>query len=256
MMFGNPQFYVNTQPGSPLPSSGLNRTTAEVVSPLPGTEKEIQELNELLDRKGWETELYTEVNATENSIKEVSNPRIFHVATHGFFKDEKKASKLDQEFNESAAYDNPLLKTGLLLTGAGDILNQTQFNYNLNNGILTAYEAMNLNLDQTDLVVLSACETGLGELQAGEGVYGLQRAFLVAGARTIIMSLFKVSDEATQQLMIKFYRKWIENGEQASGFHRCEERDQERIQRSNLLGSICDDRVGLELEEIMYKKRL
>ncbi len=218
MMFGNPQFYVDTQPGSPLPSSGLSRTTAEVVSPLPGTKKEIQELNELLDRKGWETELYTEVEATEGSIKEVSNPRIFHVATHGFFKDEKKASNLDQEFNESAAYDNPLLKTGLLLTGAGDILNQTQFNYNVNNGILTAYEAMNLNLDQTDLVVLSACETGLGELQAGEGVYGLQRAFLVAGARTIIMSLFKVSDEATQQLMIKFYRKWIETGNKRQAF--------------------------------------
>ncbi len=218
MMFGNPKFYVDTQPGVPLPSSGLSRSTAEVVSPLPGTKKEIQELDDLLDRKGWETQLYTENNATENSIKEVSNPKIFHVATHGFFQDQKKASKLDQEFNESAAYDNPLLKTGLLLTGAGDILNQTRYNYNVNNGILTAYEAMNLNLDETDLVVLSACETGLGELQAGEGVFGLQRAFLVAGARTIIMSLFKVSDEATQQLMIKFYRKWIETGDKRQSF--------------------------------------
>ncbi|MEO1256377.1 MAG: CHAT domain-containing protein, partial [Bacteroidota bacterium] len=125
---------------------------------------------------------------------------------------------LDKEYNETAAYDNPLLKTGLLLSGAGDILNQTQFNYNVDNGILTAYEAMNLNLDQTDLVVLSACETGLGEVQAGEGVYGLQRAFLVAGARTIVMSLFKVSDEATQQLMIKFYRKWIETGDKRQAF--------------------------------------
>ncbi|MEM9341242.1 MAG: CHAT domain-containing tetratricopeptide repeat protein, partial [Bacteroidota bacterium] len=218
LMFGNPQFYVDTTPGSPLPSSGLNRSTAEVVTPLPGTKREIMELDDLLDRKGWERQLYTEKEATETSIKEVSNPRIFHVATHGFFKEEKKTSKLDQEFNESAAYDNPLLKTGLLLTGAGDILNETQFNYNVDNGILTAYEAMNLNLDQTDLVVLSACETGLGELQAGEGVYGLQRAFLVAGARTIIMSLFKVSDDATQQLMVKFYRKWIETGNKRKAF--------------------------------------
>lgn len=218
MMFGNPQFYVSTKAGSPLPSSGLTRSTAEVVSALPGTKKEIDELDELLDRKGWDTQLFTDLLATETSIKEVTNPRIFHVATHGFFKDDKKTSKLDQEFNESAAYDNPLLKTGLLLTGAGDILNETQFNYNVDNGILTAYEAMNLNLDQTDLVVLSACETGLGELQAGEGVYGLQRAFLVAGARTIVMSLFKVSDEATQQLMIKFYRKWIETGNKRQAF--------------------------------------
>lgn len=218
LMFGNPTFYVNTQSGIPLASSGLTRSNAEIVSPLPGTKREIDELDDLLGRKGWATELYTGSDATEKSIKGVSNPRIFHVATHGFFKEEKNTSRLDQEFNESAAYENPLLKTGLLLTGAGDILNETKFNYNVDDGILTAYEAMNLNLDQTDLVVLSACETGLGELQAGEGVYGLQRAFLVAGARTIVMSLFKVSDEATQQLMIKFYRKWIETGNKRQAF--------------------------------------
>lgn len=218
MMFGNPQFYLQTQPGQPLASSGLTRSTAEVVSPLPGTKGEIEELDDLLDRKGWSTSKFTENNADEPSIKQVSNPRVFHVATHGFFKETPKASSLDQEYNETAAYENPLLKTGLLLAGAGDVLNQTQFNYNVDNGILTAYEAMNLNLDQTDLVVLSACETGLGEVQAGEGVYGLQRAFLVAGARTIVMSLFKVSDEATQQLMVKFYRKWIETGNKRQSF--------------------------------------
>ncbi|MEQ8628384.1 CHAT domain-containing tetratricopeptide repeat protein [Ekhidna sp.] len=218
MMFGNPQFYLQTQPGQPLPTSGLTRATAEVVTPLPGTKAEIEELDDLLDRKGWSTDKFTEIQANESSIKQVSNPRVFHVATHGFFKEAAAADVSDQEYNENAAYENPLLKTGLLLAGAGDILNQTQYNYNVDNGILTAYEAMNLNLDQTDLVVLSACETGLGELQAGEGVYGLQRAFLVAGARTIIMSLFKVSDEATQQLMVKFYRKWIETGNKRQAF--------------------------------------
>lgn len=218
MMFGNPQFYVSTSPGVPLSTSGLTRSTAQVVTSLPGTKLEIEELDELLDRKGWETGIFTEGNAGEAEIKKISSPRVFHVATHGFFQETTKASALDQEFNANAAYDNPLLKTGLLLAGAGDILNQTQYNYNLDNGILTAYEAMNLNLDQTDLVVLSACETGLGEVQAGEGVFGLQRAFLVAGARTIIMSLFKVSDEATQQLMVKFYRKWIETGDKRQAF--------------------------------------
>ncbi len=219
MMFGNPTFYVDTEPGLPVENSGITRATAEVVSPLPGTEKEVRELKQYLGDRGWEIDDYTENNATEPAIKAVSNPKIFHVATHGFFQDDQlQASALDQELRENAAYDNPLLKTGLLLTGAGDILNETKFNYNIDNGILTAYEAMNLNLDQTDLVVLSACETGLGELEAGEGVYGLQRAFLVAGAKTIIMSLFKVSDDATQQLMVKFYRKWLETGNKRQSF--------------------------------------
>ncbi len=219
MMFGNPQFYVKTRPGQPTAESGLTRENVEVVQQLPGTEKEIQEVKDYLGRKGWEINDYTEQNAEESAIKQINSPRIFHVATHGFFQpDNIEASALDAELNENYLYENPLLKSGLLLTGAGDILNETKYNYNIENGILTAYEAMNLNLDQTDLVVLSACETGLGELQAGEGVYGLQRAFLVAGAKTIIMSLFKVSDEATQQLMVKFYRKWLDTGNKRQAF--------------------------------------
>ncbi len=110
------------------------------------------------------------------------------------------------------------MRTGLIMTGGGDLLSKTTFNYNMKNGILTAYEAMNLNLDQTDLVVLSACETGLGKLEFGEGVYGLQRAFLVAGAKTLIMSMFKVDDTATQKLMVKFYQKWLDTGDKRQAF--------------------------------------
>lgn len=197
-MFGNPTFYLTASKDN-VP-----------ITPLPGTEVEINQLQQLLKQKGWATEHYLETKATEERIKELNSPKIFHVATHGFYKPTNELKPEDEmQGNELALTQNPLMRNGLLLKGAGDLLDKTDFNYNMENGILTAYEAMNLNLDKTDLVVLSACETGLGELQAGEGVFGLQRAFLVAGAKILIMSMFKVDDEATQKLMLKFYQKWL-----------------------------------------------
>jgi CHAT domain-containing protein len=205
-MFGNPTFY--------LTASADNNIAA-----LPGTEKEVVELQKLLEQKGWKTNEYVENAASEERVKELDSPKIFHIATHGFYTpaiDESDAAKLTE--NEAMLTENPLLKSGLLLRGAGDLFNKTKYNYNLESGILTAYEAMSLNLDKTDLVVLSACETARGEISNGEGVYGLQRAFLVAGAKTLIMSMFKVDDEATQKLILNFYKKWLTSGNLRQSF--------------------------------------
>ncbi len=205
-MFGNPRFYI-----------AANKEGN--ISPLPGTEKEINQLQFMLKQKGWNTQEYVEQLATEESIKDLNSPKIFHVATHGFYKPSEEITlESELESNEAQLTQNPLMRTGLLLKGAGDLLDMTDYNYNMDNGILTAYEAMNLSLDKTDLVVLSACETGLGQLEAGEGVYGLQRAFLVAGAKILIMSMFKVDDEATQKLMLKFYQKWLNSGNLRQSF--------------------------------------
>jgi CHAT domain-containing protein len=197
-MFGNPTFY--------LTASADHRA----ISSLPGTEKEVTQLQYILGQKKWTTTEYTENLAAEEKIKELNNPHVLHIATHGLYKPTEEMTLAKQiEGGEAFLAQNPLMRTGLLLKGAGDLLEKTDYNYNIENGILTAYEAMSLNLDKTDLVVLSACETGLGQLEAGEGVYGLQRAFLNAGAKVLIMSMFKVDDEATQKLMSKFYQKWI-----------------------------------------------
>jgi CHAT domain-containing protein len=205
-MFGNPEFYASSVVDPKIPD-------------LPGTEREIAELRTLLLNKGWKTSEYTEKLATEEKVKELDNPKIFHIATHGFYSPATEV-KLEEEMttSESQIADNPLLKSGLLLSGAGDILLKTSYNYNMDNGVLTAYEAMNLNLDRTDLVVLSACETGLGEISNGEGVYGLQRAFLVAGAKMLIMSIFKVDDDATQKLILNFYERWLASGNMRRSF--------------------------------------
>lgn len=198
-MFGNPTFYLASASGS-VPS-------------LPGTEKEVSQLQLLFKQNGWTTNQYVESQAEEQAIKGMNSPKIFHIATHGLYEPSPEITlEEEMEGNEFVLTQNPLMRTGLLLSGAGDLLAKTDYNFNMENGILTAYEAMNLNLDKTDLVVLSACETGLGKLEAGEGVYGLQRAFLVAGAKVLIMSMFKVDDDATQKLFLKFYLKWLSSG--------------------------------------------
>jgi CHAT domain-containing protein len=197
-MFGNPTFYMTAS------------ADTRAIAALPGTEKEIDQLKLILKQKGWNTTEFVERSAAEEKVKELNSPKIFHIATHGLYRPTAVVTlEKEMEGNEAVLTQNPLMRTGLLLKGAGDLLDKTDFNYNMENGILTAYEAMSLNLDKTDLVVLSACETGLGDLEAGEGVYGLQRAFLVAGAKVLIMSMFKVDDDATQKLMLKFYQKWL-----------------------------------------------
>ena len=116
----------------------------------------------------------------------IDAPRMLHIATHGFFLHDDRIA-------------NPLLRSGLALSGAN-------LNAGTNeNGVLTALEASNLNLWGTRLVTLSACDTGVGEVRNGEGVYGLRRAFFLAGAETLVMSLWPISDYVTREMMTAYY---------------------------------------------------
>jgi CHAT domain-containing protein len=185
-----------------------------VVKPLPGTLGEIRDADSMLADGGYELNVFTGKNASERMLKRAFDVEILHIATHGYFLED-----IDQfgqrrtifGIETERAIENPLLRSGLLLAGAEyglEAINaERQKNYE--NGVLTAYEAANLELEGTRLVVLSACETGLGEIRNGEGVYGLQRAFRNAGADVIIMSLWKVDDNSARELISEFYRNYM-----------------------------------------------
>lgn len=184
-----------------------------LLTPLPGTKAEVDAVSQITKGKGFATTTFLQDHATEENFKNIASPSLLHIATHGFFLPESEATG-EKVFGVevSEAKDNPLLRSGLMLANAEQTMGSTAEGAEVNttnNGILTAYEVINLDLKNTDLVVLSACETGLGEIKSGEGVYGLQRAFQVAGAETVIMSLWKVSDEATKELMMSFYQNWM-----------------------------------------------
>lgn len=144
--------------------------------------------------------------ATESAIKQVNAPSILHIATHGFFLTDPNPQPAPESVNDlrgvqgNAGGENPLLRSGLALAGANLGQSGTE------KGVLTALEASNLNLWGTKLVTLSACDTGVGEIRNGEGVYGLRRAFVLAGAETVVMSLWPVSDYATRELMTSYYK--------------------------------------------------
>ena len=185
-------------------------------APLPGAEAEARSVAKLL---GSDSALLLGAAAREADLKAVKSPRVLHLATHGFFLS-------DQEFKQTNSvawnfaftrvwprgpgtpndWENPLVRCGIALAGA----NRTQQGTNAiaEDGLLTALEASLLNLQGTELVVLSACGSGTGEVKIGEGVMSLRRAFRIAGAQTVLASHWSVSDKATTLLMTEFIRRW------------------------------------------------
>jgi CHAT domain-containing protein/F0F1-type ATP synthase beta subunit len=181
------------------------------ISSLPGTKTEVENIGNFAKSQKLKTFIYTGKQASEDNLKKLSNPDILHIATHGFFLADVPTTNEDDKMagqSREVQIENPLLRCGLLLADAQDGLKNGE-QEGKENGVLTAQEAMNLNLDNTDLVVMSACETGLGEIVNGEGVFGLQRAFQTAGAKTVLMSLWKVDDAATQEMMSLFHENLL-----------------------------------------------
>jgi CHAT domain-containing protein len=153
--------------------------------------------------------VWTGAKANEAAVKEVRNPQILHIATHGFFfPKEADPNKSTEPTGSGMATtdrpnrENPLLRSGLILAGV-----KQQTSGEGQDGVLTALEVAGLNLWGTKLVVLSACETGVGDVKRGEGVYGLRRALVLAGSESQVISLWKVSDGGTRDLITNYYQR-------------------------------------------------
>lgn len=190
-------------------SNGAQRRSAELGSsrwtPLPATQREGQQVASLLG-----SGLISGAAATTTNLQRQKGPALLHIASHGFFvaDSEKEPAKPFLALQDQSTLlqplrgEDPQLRSGLVFAGA----NQPDADPN-DDGYLTAAEAVNLNLKGTQLVVLSACSTGQGDVRTGEGVYGLQRSLTVAGARSTLLSLWKVDDAATAEFMSRFYKR-------------------------------------------------
>jgi len=180
---------------------------------LSWTKEEVTEIASCLEKADWQVDLYTEDQGTEAVFKATCtqdpSPRLIHLATHAFYFSKPKDD--DSEIGFKVA-SNPLLRSGLILTGGNSAWQGELTTTEAEDGILTAYEISQFNLKQTELVVLSACNTGQGEIVGSEGVYGLQRAFKAAGAKYILMSLWGVDDRKTYEFMQFFYQFWQDKG--------------------------------------------
>ena len=187
---------------------------------LKHSKDEVRSIQKMAERAGFKVYLMKGKEGSEESFKAMgvgkSSPQVIHLATHGFFFPDNLNSRPafgSSGYNALPLFttsDHPMMRSGLILSGGNVGWLGVRSKGKKEDGVVTAYEISQMNLGNTELVVLSACETGLGEIQGNEGVYGLQRAFKIAGAKYLIMSLWKVPDLETSEFMKTFYQYWLE----------------------------------------------
>ena len=185
-----------------------------VWSALPGTAEEVKKIKKQFELNKVPSKVYTQSAASEENLKALSgnSPQVLHIATHGFFLPEPEKKEEDNSAENKNVYilaNDPLLRSGLILSGGNHAWSGKTPVEGMEDGIATAYEISQLNLSNTELVVLSACETALGDVRGSEGVFGLQRAFKMAGVKKMIVSLWQVPDKETAELMTAFYNYWL-----------------------------------------------
>ena len=225
--------------GAPVPAmDGGNRSSLRsrdlrsgTLKPLAGTQQEVEDVSGLLGKQDWRVETYTGAQALEERAKAAQAPRVLHLATHGFFESDQQVKHDERGAlqQKASGLEDPMLRSGVYLAGANRILKGAAPAADMDDGVLTAFEVTQLNLQGTELVVLSACETGLGKSQAGEGVFGLQRGLQEAGAQAVVMSMWSVPDQETRELMALFYRKWLAGMEKHEALRQAQQEMRARV---------------------------
>jgi CHAT domain-containing protein len=199
---------------------------------LKGSEIEVKEIANTLKNSGWETTISDGKSASEYQFKQelnVKSPGVIHISTHGFaFPDKEIKDPTEFLIEEKMSYkisEDPMVRCGLMLSGANLSWNgdsKKMIETTGDDGILTAAEVANMDLSNTKLVVLSACETGLGKIESSEGTFGLKRGFKLAGVDQIIVSLWKVPDNETMELMTLFYSELAKSNNIDSSFSKAQ----------------------------------
>ncbi len=209
-LFSNPDFNLTLpfdQSKVTVPDEARSLSSL-TLGPLPGTALEGRIIEELFVGAGWSVEHFSKAEATEPELAALQSPRILHIASHGFFLPETSGEDTSQ-----ISLKNPMHRSGLALAGGQATLMQWakgKVPDGNRDGILTAEEVSLLNLDDTELIVLSACETALGEASTGEGVMGLRRGFGRTGAAHVIMTLWPIPDDETVEFMTEFYTEYFQ----------------------------------------------
>ena len=231
---------LNTKPineSNPSRPSGINK--GHVFNYLPGTQRELETLKKLFDNTSYRVRIFEGDDAREkhfSALEGKNAPSILHIATHGYFsplpdsKQNKRMYELGGTKNQFNTNNNPMLRSGLILAG-GNAAWQGKGNYSAqDDGILTALEVSNYNFTQTKLVVLSACESGLGDINGTEGVLGLQRAFRLSGVAYQLISLWRIPDKETTEYMHYFYTAFLASNNIPSAFYAAQKLMQKKYQ--------------------------
>ncbi len=195
-----------------IPTDGTRAMYRDLqFSSLPATREEVVQISAMLS--GQAPSVFLGSSATEENLKKLLRPQLLHLATHGFYLSESDAQE------DSKPWKNPMLRSGLALSGASASLTQTTPPAG-EDGIVTAEEVGSLDLWGTQIVVLSACDTGRGKSISGEGVLGLRRAFVQAGTKNLMLTLWRVKDTFTKNLMLDFYRDYLKTGDAVGALSR------------------------------------